>query len=240
MASRNLRRFSAARSFSRLRLDLGELGDPVDQPRDVLAEQLLDLVGRRERVLDRVVQDRGDDRLVVEMQVGEDAGHLDRMAEIGVARGAGLGAVRLHREDIGAVDQRLVGVGVVGPDFLDEFILSQHVPKMGECAAVVQARKEGGRAEGSDGRPHRGMLIWLRAPSGAPSGQRCTSRALGQQVRVHPPRNCRSGLPASQGTGRARAVGSRWSSPDRHRGPQLQVMSRVTKRSLVGAAVLAE
>ena len=27
-----------------LRLDLGELGDAVDQPRDVLAEQFLDLV----------------------------------------------------------------------------------------------------------------------------------------------------------------------------------------------------
>ncbi len=42
-----------------LRLDLAELGDPVDQPGDVLAEQLLDLLRRRERVLDRVVEDRG-------------------------------------------------------------------------------------------------------------------------------------------------------------------------------------
>ena len=73
-----------------LRLDLGELGDAVDQAGDVLAEQFLDLGRRRQRVLDRVVEDRGDDRLVVEMEVGEDAGHLDRMAVIGVARGAGL------------------------------------------------------------------------------------------------------------------------------------------------------
>ena len=34
-------------------------------------------------------------------------GDFDRVAEIGVARGADLGAMRLHREDIGAVDQRL-------------------------------------------------------------------------------------------------------------------------------------
>ena len=68
-----------------LRLDLGELGDAVDQPRDVGAEQLLDLLGRGDRVLDRVVEDRGDDRLVVEMQVGQDAGDLDRVAEIGIA-----------------------------------------------------------------------------------------------------------------------------------------------------------
>ena len=110
----------------RLRLDLAELGHAVDQPRDVLAEQLLDLLGSRERVLDRVVEDRGDDRLVVELQVGEDAGDLDRMAEIGVADGAHLGAVRLHREDVGAVDQPLVRVGIVGADLLDQLILPQH------------------------------------------------------------------------------------------------------------------
>ena len=56
-----------------LRLDLGQLGDAVDQPGDVLAEQPLDLLGGGDRVLDRVVEDRGDDRLVVEMEVGEDA-----------------------------------------------------------------------------------------------------------------------------------------------------------------------
>ena len=84
-------------------------------------------LGRRQRVLDRVVEDRGDDRLVVEMQVGQDAGDFDRMAEIGIARGALLGAMRLHREDIGAVEQCLVGVGIVAPDLLDQFILTQHV-----------------------------------------------------------------------------------------------------------------
>ena len=123
-----------------LRLDLGELGDAVDQPGDVLAEQLLDLGRGRQRVLDRVVEDGGDDRLVVEMEVGEDAGHLDRVAVIGVARGAGLRAVRLHREDVGAVEQRLVGVGIVAPDLLDQFILPEHRAKMG-CGALREQRK---------------------------------------------------------------------------------------------------
>ena len=109
-----------------LGLDLRQLGHPVDQPRDVLAEQLLDLLGRRERVLDRVVEDRGDDRLVVELEVGEDPGDLDRVAEIGVAAGPHLGAVGLHREDVGAVDQPLVGIGVIGANLLDQFILAQH------------------------------------------------------------------------------------------------------------------
>jgi len=38
-----------------LGFDLAELGDPVDQPRDVLPEQLLDLFGGGDGVLDRVV-----------------------------------------------------------------------------------------------------------------------------------------------------------------------------------------
>ena len=80
----------------RLRFDLAELGDPIDQPRDVLAEELFDLLRSRQRVLDRIVKDRGRDRLVVEPQVGEDAGNLDRMAEIRIARGALLVAMRLH------------------------------------------------------------------------------------------------------------------------------------------------
>ena len=125
----------------RLRLDLAELGDAVDQPRNVLAEQSLDLFGRGERVLDRVVEDRGDDRLVVELEVGEDARDLDRVAEIGVAGGAHLRAMGLHREDVGAVDHPLVRVGIVGPYPFDQLILSQHRSKMGDGSAIVQARK---------------------------------------------------------------------------------------------------
>ena len=110
----------------RLRLDLAELGDSVDQPGDVLAEQLLDFLRRRHRVLDRVVQDGGGDGQVVELQVGEDARDFDRMAEIGIARSTLLVAVRLHRENVGAVDQPLVRVGIVGADLLDQLILPQH------------------------------------------------------------------------------------------------------------------
>ena len=42
------------------------------------------------------------------------------MLEVGVARGAQLGAVRLHREHVGAVEQILVDVGIVGADPLDQ------------------------------------------------------------------------------------------------------------------------
>ena len=126
----------------RLGLDLAEFGHSVDQPGDVLAEMLFDLLRSGERVLDRVVEDRGDDGLVVELEVGENPRDLDRVAEIGVARGPHLGAVRLHREDIGAVDQPLVRVGIVGTDLLDKLVLPKHPLKMGPAAAIVQARKE--------------------------------------------------------------------------------------------------
>jgi hypothetical protein len=41
-----------------LRLDLGELGDAVDHARDILAEQALDVLGRGDGILDRVVENR--------------------------------------------------------------------------------------------------------------------------------------------------------------------------------------
>ncbi len=67
-------------------LDLGELGDAVDQPGDLGAEMLLDLLDRGERILDRIVEQRGDDGLLIELQVGHQPGDFDRMAEIGIAR----------------------------------------------------------------------------------------------------------------------------------------------------------
>ena len=141
----------------RLRLDLAELGHPVDQPRDIGAEQFLDLLVGGDGVLDRVVEDRGDDRLVVELQIGEDAGDFDRMAEIRVARGAHLGAVGLHREDIGAVEQGLVGIGIVGPNLLDQLILPQHAPMWGDAGSLRKCEKRPARPDGRS-RPSRGRV----------------------------------------------------------------------------------
>jgi len=130
-----------------LRLDLGELGHAVDQPRDIVAEQMLDLLGCGDRVLDGVVQDRGGDRLVVEVQLGQDAGDLDRMAEIRVARRTLLRAMRVDREHIGAVEQRLVGVRVVCEDPIDQLILSQHRRTMARSPIALQQKWSLRRAE---------------------------------------------------------------------------------------------
>jgi hypothetical protein len=55
-----------------------------------------------------VVQQRGGDGRVVELQIGEDRGDFEGMGEVGIARGALLRAVRAHGVDVGAVEQRLV------------------------------------------------------------------------------------------------------------------------------------
>jgi hypothetical protein len=123
-----------------LRLDLAELGHAIDQPPDVGAKQSLDLLGGGQRILQRVVEQRGDDRFAVEVQVGQNARDLDRMAEIGVARRAFLAAVLLDREDIGAVQQRLVDVGIVSAHALDKFILSEHRIQCRSCRRYCNAK----------------------------------------------------------------------------------------------------
>src|SRR4029453_1758726 len=62
----------------------------------------------------------------VELQVGEDGGDLERVGEIGITRGAGLMAMRLHRIDIGAVEQTLIRIRVIAGDSLDQFELTHH------------------------------------------------------------------------------------------------------------------
>ena len=61
------------------------------------AELPLDVVGGGGGVLDRVVEQGGGDRDVVEAQVGEDHRHAERVRDVGLARAAdllGVGAAR--------------------------------------------------------------------------------------------------------------------------------------------------
>ena len=127
IASRSLRRFSACLASLRDEVELLELGQALDQGADVLAEQLVDLGAGGRRVLDRVVQQRRRDGGVVELEVGQDRRDFERMGEIRVAGGALLLAMRLHGVDIGAVEQRLVGVGIVAADALDQLVLPHHL-----------------------------------------------------------------------------------------------------------------
>ena len=130
------------------------------------AEHPLDVVERRDRVLDRVVQQPGDDRGAVELHPGEDAGDLDRMREIRIARGAQLRAMRLHRIDIGAVERVFVGIRVVGLDPLDQLELAHHDDRLRGLPAASASRsrhRDGSRViRGST--PRQAPVSRLRAP----------------------------------------------------------------------------
>jgi hypothetical protein len=97
--------------------DAGELRDAVDERRDLVAEALADLLERGARVLDRVVQQRGAQRLGVEAQAGADLRDADRVDDEVLARLAALVGVVLAGEEEGVLDAvavdddgRLVGV----------------------------------------------------------------------------------------------------------------------------------
>ena len=109
-----------------LQFEARELGDAVDEPRDLRSEPLLDILERCERVLDRVVQQPGHDRRAVELHPRQDAGDLDRMGKVGIARGAQLRAMGLHRKDVSLVERVLVNRRVIGFDPLDELELAHH------------------------------------------------------------------------------------------------------------------
>ena len=103
-----------------------DLGEAVDDGADLGAEQLVDLGPRGVGVLNGVVQQRDRNGGVIELEVGEDRGHFERVGEVGVARGAHLTAMLLHGVDVGLVEQLLVGVGVIRLHALNEFELTHH------------------------------------------------------------------------------------------------------------------
>ena len=103
-----------------------QLGEPFHQGADLVAEDMIDFGAGGLGILDGVVQQCGHDGGVVELEVGEDRRDLERMREIGIAGGAGLGAMRLHGVDIGAVEQVFVGIRIIGPDALDQIVLPHH------------------------------------------------------------------------------------------------------------------
>ena len=125
-----------------LQLEPGELGDAIDQARDLAAEQPVDIFQGGIGVLDRVVEQGRDDRLMVELELGQDARDFDRMGEIGIARGPGLAAVDLHGIDVRAVQCLFIGPGIVRLDPLDELKLAHHFKSVHPLACVSPARSD--------------------------------------------------------------------------------------------------
>ncbi len=146
--------------FARDEVEPLQLGEAFDQVADLTTEDLVDLRARRLGVLDRVVQQRCDDGRVVELQVGEDRGHFERMREVRIAGGARLLAMRAHGVDIGAVQKVFVGVRVVGADPVDQIVLPHHAAAPGGTHGDARRRRLRDRAG-------RGFhLLRSRAPDG--------------------------------------------------------------------------
>ena len=121
-----MRKFSAWRSSLDENGDRPELGDPFDDVGDIGTEELLDPLDRGLGVLDDVVEQAGGDRDHVELHVGEEIGHLERMDQVRLAGMADLSLVLEGREDVGPPQQLEVGVGAVGPDLFDEVLEPNH------------------------------------------------------------------------------------------------------------------
>jgi hypothetical protein len=108
MVSRAIRR--------RLSSDWRKLGDPVDEAGNIPAKHLLHLVQGGLGILHHIVQQGGDDGIVVQLEIGEDARHFEGVRKVGVAGRAGLQTMGLHREDIGSVQSVFVGTRIIGSD----------------------------------------------------------------------------------------------------------------------------
>ena len=123
-----------------------DLGQPIHDLADLGAEHLVDFGASGVGILDGVMQKRDGDARVIKLELGQDGGDFERMGEIGVAGGALLGAVLLHGIDVSPVEQRLVGVRVIGLDPLDELVLTHHLLAALLAAATLpdcRANKKG-------------------------------------------------------------------------------------------------
>ena len=103
-----------------------QLGDPLDEGQHLRPEQLVDLLGLGEGVLDGVVEQTGDDAGLVQLQLGQEAGDFQRVDEVGLARFPDLTLVDLGAVDVGLFDQVQIGFRPVGIDPLEDVVEPDH------------------------------------------------------------------------------------------------------------------
>ena len=108
------------RFFAGLVLDAAEFRDAVDKQRDLFAKHLGHLLFRVDGILDHVVQQGGRDRRIVEVQIREDFGDMERMDDIGFARNAFLILVCIGREVICLADEIEVGAWRIALDGVED------------------------------------------------------------------------------------------------------------------------
>ena len=124
-------------------LQLVELGDAVDEHRDLVAEVGPHHVERVVGVLDRVVQHRGGERLRADAEVGEDLGDRDRVGDVRLAALAQLTRVRLVSGRVGPLDEGDIGLGVMLAHRLE-----QAVDRAGGLGTREEPRQDGAQRGG--------------------------------------------------------------------------------------------
>ena len=103
-----------------LEFDAIQFRETVDDPRDLLAEVVLDRLKRDIRVLDGVVQQRRDQRRRVQVQIRKHGRHGDWVFDELLAGDPLLALVRRFGDAVGALDLLEVGLRVVLADRLQQ------------------------------------------------------------------------------------------------------------------------
>ena len=112
--------------LGRGQLQVGQLGDAIDQLGHFDPEQARHLGIGRLRVFDGVVQQGRDDGGIVQPLFGQDGGNRNRMREVGLAGLAGLAFVHLQAIGIGPPDQVLIRARIVIADEGDQVFDVDH------------------------------------------------------------------------------------------------------------------
>ena len=152
---------------------LVELGDSVDEHRDLVAEvaaQRLEAVGG---VLHRVVQQRRRQRGRGHAELGEDRRHGQRVGDVVVTRAALLALVRPLGDGVGPLDEAEVGLGVRVAHHLQERLEDGVLG--GAVAPDEGQRSPGPGARGQPGgrRARRGRRAVLRHAGSVVVSHRC-------------------------------------------------------------------
>ena len=158
-------------------LDLVELGDAVDHLRHLLAELLAAPFEGVGRVLDGVVQQRGDERGLGHADAGEDRGDGERVGDVPVAALAHLGAVHGLGGEVGPLEQRQVGLGMVRAHRAEQRL--QH--RVGGLAARAHPGQPGAHAAAGGGDVRNGP-VRRRASGLGRTLRRCRLRAVLRHV----------------------------------------------------------
>jgi hypothetical protein len=109
--------------------ELADLGHAVHELRDLAAELALEVRLGGLRVLEHVVEEPRRDRRDVHLEVDEEARDLERVRQVGLARGALLPLVRLSRERVRALQHVEVRPRLVLRNLLDQCLQLGHDAK---------------------------------------------------------------------------------------------------------------